>query len=191
MIKSQASNLKQAPNYNIQWQKRGFVWNIGISVIEIRKSQKSSHAYVVLRRTGTKVQTNNKLQASNLKQITSTNIQWQKRGLVWNIGISVIGIWKSQNSSTKIQTNYKHQITITPEADKYPMTKTWVSLEHWNFGHWNSKITKLKHKNSNKHQISITPEADKYPMTKTWVCLRLWNFDHWDLFVICYLGFGI
>ena len=28
-------------------------------------------------------------------------------------------------------------------------------------------------------------------MTETGVCLRHWNFSHWDLFVICYLYFGI
>ena len=96
--KTQAPKFKQAPNYNIQWQKRGFVWNIGISVIEIRKSQKSSHAYVVLRRTGTKVQTNNKFQASNLKQAPNYNHAWggqvfnDQNWFVWDFGISIIGI---------------------------------------------------------------------------------------------------
>ena len=35
---------------------------------------------------------NHKTQAPKFKQITSTNIQWQKRGFVLKIGISVIGI---------------------------------------------------------------------------------------------------
>ena len=84
-------------------------------------------------------------------------------GFVWNIGISIIGHCLLFVIWV-LEFNHKYQISNKLQA---PVLK---------------EITNLKHQISNKHQ---------YSMTETGVCFEHWNFCHWDLFVICYLGFGI
>jgi hypothetical protein len=43
-------------------------------------------------------------------------------------------------------------------------------------------MSKYKHQNTNKFQMTISNDPNRFV---------IWNFGHCDLFVICYLRFGI